>query len=88
MKPFLLTFFLFLLTITTASAQAGAPGGAAIVSPEVAKDGRVTFRLLAPKASLLTVSGDFGGDAKMKKGEDGVWSVTVGPLEPEEYVYY
>ena len=88
MKLFLLVFFLFLLTITTASAQAGAHGGTAIVSPEVAKDGGVTFRLLAPKASLVTVSGDFGGDAKMKKGEDGVWSVTVGPLEPEEYVYY
>jgi enterochelin esterase-like enzyme len=88
MKPLLLTFFLFPLVITTASAQAGAQGGTAIVSPEVAKDGRVTFRLLAPRASFATVSGDFGGDAKMTKGENGLWSVTVGPLEPEEYVYY
>ncbi len=24
----------------------------------------------------------------MKKGENGIWSVTVGPLELEEYVYF
>jgi len=88
MKLFLLTFSLFLFTITTASARARAQGNTAIVSPEVANDGRVTFRLLAPKAFSVTVSGDFGSDAKMTKGENGVWSVTVGPLQPEEYVYY
>ena len=36
----------------------------------------------------MTVSGDFGGDAPMEKGADGIWSVTVGPLDPEMYVYY
>ena len=66
MKLFLLTFFLFFLTIVTASAQAGAQRGTAIVSPEVAEDGRVTFRLLAPKASSVTVSGDFGSNAEMR----------------------
>ena len=24
----------------------------------------------------------------MKKGENDMWSVTVGPLDPDEYVYY
>jgi enterochelin esterase-like enzyme len=36
----------------------------------------------------VTVSGDFGGDADMRKGADGVWSATVGPLDPEMYGYY
>jgi enterochelin esterase family protein len=36
----------------------------------------------------VSVSGDFGSDAVMRKGEDGVWSVTVGPLAPEMYVYF
>jgi enterochelin esterase family protein len=60
----------------------------AVVSPEVAADRRVTFRLLAPEARAVTVSGDFGPDAAMRKGGDGVWSVTVGPLDPEMYVYF
>ena len=63
-------------------------GGTAISSPEVASDRRVTFRLRAPEAKAVTVAGDFGGDAEMRKGEDGIWSVTIGPLTPEMYVYY
>ena len=88
MKSILFTFFLVALIISSAFAQVGGRGGNSIVSPEVSADGHVTFRLQALKASSVTVSGDFGPDAKMKKGENGVWSVTVGPLEPEEYVYY
>jgi enterochelin esterase-like enzyme len=68
--------------------EAGMRGGTGIQSPSVAADGRVTFRLRAPAAGSVTVSGDFGKDADMAKGEDGVWSVTVGPLPPEMYVYY
>jgi enterochelin esterase-like enzyme len=63
-------------------------GGAGMTSPEVASDRRVTFRLRAPEAKAVTVSGDFGKDAEMTKAGDGSWSVTVGPLEPEMYVYY
>src|SRR5215211_6367453 len=87
MKHFILTFFFLPLIISTAFAQAGAPA-TAIVSPEVAKDGHVTFRLKAPRASSVLVSGDFGANAQMKKSNDSVWSVTIGPLAPEEYVYY
>ena len=48
----------------------------------------MTFRLRAPEAKTVTVSGDFANDTEMRKGEDGLWSVTVGPLDPEMYVYY
>ena len=68
--------------------EVGARRGADIRSPEVASDRRVTFRLRAPDAKTVTVSGDFGSDAGMQKGQDGTWSVTVGPLDPEMYVYY
>jgi len=57
-------------------------------SPVIEKGGQVTFRLRAPEAKSVTVSGDFGADAAMKKGDGGVWSVTVGPLEPEMHVYH
>lgn len=62
--------------------------GSGITSPEVASDRRVTFRLRAPDAKAVMVSGDFGNDAEMRRSEDGIWSATVGPLDPEMYVYY
>ncbi|MEO5819621.1 MAG: alpha/beta fold hydrolase [Vicinamibacteraceae bacterium] len=75
---------------TTAAAQeVGArPTTAAVVSPDVAADRRVTFRLAARDAKAVTVSGDFGADTELRKGDDGVWSATIGPLDPEMYVYY
>ena len=75
--------------LTSSAQEVGARRGAAdIRSPEVASDRRVTFRLRAPDAKTVTVSGDFGSDAGLQKGGDGTWSVTVGPLDPEMYVYY
>lgn len=63
----------------------------AVVSPEVHADRTVTFRIRAPKASEVTLTGDWllPGTAPpaLKKDESGVWSVTLGPLEPSIYIY-
>jgi enterochelin esterase family protein len=85
--PLLLSVLFNLAVFATAIAQGGS-NGPPISSPEVAADGKVTFRLEAPKASSVSVAGDFGPEAEMQKDEKGIWSVTVGPLEPEEYIYY
>jgi enterochelin esterase family protein len=59
-----------------------------IVSPEVHADRTVVFRLRAPGADRVTVSGEWpGGEKAMTKDDQGVWSVTVGPLEPDLYGY-
>ena len=59
-----------------------------LVSPDVAADHRVTFRIYAPKASEVTVGGDFlTGRAKLEKDEKGVWSFTTEPLTPDFYNY-
>jgi len=58
-----------------------------LVSPEVSPDHKITFRIYAPKASEVTVNGDFGQAAKLTKDDKGVWSATVGPLEPDFYSY-
>jgi enterochelin esterase family protein len=58
-----------------------------LVSTEVATDGKVTFRIYAPKASEVSVSGDFGARANLTKDDQGVWSVTLGPLAPDYYSY-
>ena len=55
-------------------------------SPEVSTDRRVTFRLRAPNAKEVTVTGGIGRLA-MQKNEQGVWSVTTEPLTPEIYEY-
>jgi enterochelin esterase-like enzyme len=82
----------------TCAAQPPQPGGAAagrggmparINSPEVLPDSRITFRCSAPNASAVVLR--FGEGApqshNMTKGENGVWSVTIGPVEPEIYTY-
>jgi enterochelin esterase family protein len=73
--------------------QARAAGRAAaprtVVSPEIDAAGRITFRLVAPKASEAVLSGDWPGGARipMNKDGDGVWSATVGRLESEMWCY-
>jgi enterochelin esterase-like enzyme len=56
-------------------------------SAEVAPDHKVTFRIYAPKADEVSVAGDFGAGGKLTKDEQGVWSITVGPLTPDFYSY-
>jgi enterochelin esterase family protein len=56
-------------------------------STEVAADKKVTFRIYAPKADEVSVSGDFGRGGKMTKDDKGIWSLTVGPLAPDFYSY-
>jgi len=54
----------------------------------VLSDNRVTFRLQAPKAGEVLLTGEFlDGNRKLEKGADGIWTVTVGPIEPEIYHY-
>jgi len=59
-----------------------------VVSPEVLPDGRVTFRILAPKAESVAVQGLRHLPVQpMAKDAAGLWSVTVGPLAPDIYSY-
>ena len=63
------------------------------VSPEVHADRKVTFRLFAPKANDVLLMGSPGileaikKPMPLEKGDNGVWSLTVGPLPPGFYTY-
>lgn len=78
-----------------AQTPAPAPGAAAaparppaVVSPEVHADRTVTIRFRAPNAQQVTLIGELDGKTyPMTKGENGVWSVTVGPWAPDVYNY-
>jgi enterochelin esterase-like enzyme len=64
--------------------------GPAVVSPEVHPDRTVTLRILAPKATEITVTGEVlngSQPAPMTKGDDGIWTATVGPLPADVYTY-
>ena len=70
-----------------AAAQAPPP---AVRSPEVHADRRVTFRLRAPAAARVDLVGEVlqgQPPQAMTRGADGVWTVTVGPLPPEIWIY-
>lgn len=70
------------------SSQLQAQRRQSIISPEVHGDRRVTFRLRAPQAKLVEVNAGFAqGNQPMKKGENGLWSITLGPVEPDIYEY-
>jgi enterochelin esterase-like enzyme/lysophospholipase L1-like esterase len=59
-------------------------------SPEVHPDRTVTFRLRAPSAASVDLVGEVlqgRGPQAMARGADGVWSVTIGPLPPEIWIY-
>jgi enterochelin esterase family protein len=75
-----------------AEAQPGrAPRGPVVVSPEVKADRRIVFRIHAPKAETVGVfTTDIPGGFRprpMKKGENGVWEATLGPIDPGTYRY-
>jgi enterochelin esterase family protein len=67
------------------------PQAPQFVSPEVQVDRRVAFHIYAPQAQNVSLTGsDIPGNtpgAAMKKGENGVWEVTLGPIEPGAYRY-
>lgn len=70
------------------------PYGGNIVSPDVRDDHTITFRLKAPEANQVMLTGGpilLALKAKdpipFKKGDDGIWTLTVGPVKPNIYVY-
>jgi len=58
-----------------------------VVSPEVDPDRRVTFRFRAPNAKDVSLAREGAARLAMQKDEQGLWSVTTDPLEPDLYGY-
>jgi enterochelin esterase family protein len=77
--------------ITGQAQQRAATPNDTLKSPEVLSDGRVVFRIYAPKASAVTLAGDWiergAPPLSLTKDEKGVWSGTAGPLSADIYSY-
>nr|WP_320039466.1 alpha/beta hydrolase-fold protein [uncultured Bacteroides sp.] len=91
-----------LLMCVMTFAQQALWGGTQVVSPEIHNNNTVTFRLKAPKAVKVQITGDFlptqkfktpfgeadgPGVADLTEGKDGIWEYTTNPLKPELYGY-
>lgn len=87
------TLLLASLWLASLNAQSSPPAGRGnapppIISCDVKPDRTVTFRLRAPDATDVKVGGDFvQGAQQMTKDDAGVWTVTLGPLNPAIYSY-
>jgi len=89
-----LTLVCLLCSPVLMAQQALFMGGPQITSPQVNPDNSVTFRLLAPDAKEVRISGDFipaqgwmPGSELMTKDEKGVWTFTTKPLDSDLYGY-
>jgi enterochelin esterase family protein len=59
-----------------------------IESPIVHPDRTATFNFKAPNARQVELSGQFlKGNQSLKADSNGLWSVTLGPIEPNLYPY-
>lgn len=96
-------FFVMLLLSMTAFAQQALWGVTTIKSPDIHSDNSVTFRLRAPKANSVQITGDFlptrkmdtpygkfdvPGIADLVMNKDSIWEFTTSaPLASELYSY-
>lgn len=86
MKKLLFTFVLMLSAgLYAASAQGF--GGPHHPSPIVHEDNTVTFNLHAPHAKNVKISAQFAPKTDMTRLENGVWTITLGPVAPDIYPY-
>lgn len=101
-KHILLSFLMLAFTGAGLYAQEALFRAQQIISPEVHQDNSVTFRLLAPNAQSVQITGDFlptvkiespmgqmdgPGRADLEKGENGIWEFKSQVLGPELYNY-
>ena len=62
-----------------------------IISPELHENGSVTFRIMAPAADSVKISGNWmqgwGSAVHLSKNDDGLWETTFEDLTPDYYNY-
>jgi enterochelin esterase-like enzyme len=93
-RPYLALVLLALASLARAQPATNAANGAVqAVSPEVAADRSITFRLYAPNAKSVTLHGDFyaannSNGPALVRGENGVWTITIPPQPAGVHGYY
>jgi len=102
MKKYIISLFVLFLSIGVFAQEIGNfMGREQIISPEIGKE-NVTFRLSAPYADVVQISGSFGPTVKMEasygtrdvpvpidmtKDDKGLWSISLPLPKSELYTY-
>ncbi len=73
---------------TSNSKPSTPPRRAPVISPELLSDGSVTFRLMAPKAKEVKVSGQFGKETSLNVDSNGLWSVNIPSVPSGVHEYH
>ena len=94
MKKLLTLFAALTILSSNTFAQQALSGGSDITSPEIKADRTVTFRLKAPDAKEVKLSGDWmpaqgwaPGTELMQKDKDGIWSLNSTPISADLHSY-
>lgn len=84
-------FFLLLLTVLSLSVSAQTKMPKPILSPEIMADSKITFRVFAPEAKKVTISGNWmpgwGTQVELAKNDTGLYQLTIQALPSEIYTY-
>ena len=87
-KTSLLKLLILLLFISVPLKTSCQPNLQNFISPDIQKDRKVTFRFFAPNAKEVKLSTQFiNGLQEMTKDDKGLWSITLGPVDPDIYPY-
>ena len=84
-RQFIILFALMAMALTTSAQGFFAP---IVNSPEIAKDGSVTFKVKAAHADTVRLIIDTRVDTLMKHTGNETWSITLRNLEPDLYMYH
>ncbi len=84
-RQFIILFALMVMALTTSAQGFFTP---TVNSPEIAKDGTVTFKVKAAGADTVRLIIDTRVDTLMKHTGNETWSITLRNLEPDLYMYH
>ena len=84
-RQFIILFALMAMALTTNAQGFFTP---TVNSPEIAKDGSVTFKVKAAGADTVRLIIDTRVDTLMKHTGNETWSITLRNLEPDLYMYH
>lgn len=84
-RQFIILFALMAMALTTSAQGFFTP---TVNSPEIAKDGSVTFKVKAAHADTVRLIIDTRVDTLLKHTGNETWSITLRNLEPDLYMYY
>ena len=81
-------YFLLIFTLVMLTLSAQGQFAPSVSSPDITKDGTVTFRVKALGADTVRLIIDSRLDTLMKRQGNETWSITLRDLEPDLYMYY